>query len=76
MQREDIRYGQRVRVNLPGVGDHGHLGTIKGIRAGVCSVHLDRDQRPRHRVIFFAGDLDRVADDQPNESASGTTDAR
>ena len=64
MKREDVRYDQRVRVNVPGVGDHGQVGTVKRIRGGVCSVHLDRDQRPRHLFVFFAGDLDPVADER------------
>lgn len=64
MKREDIRYGQRVRVDVPGIGDHGYVGTVKKIRGGVCSVHMDRDRQPQHLVVFFAGDLDRVADEQ------------
>jgi len=62
MKREDIQYDQRVRVNVPGIGDHGHVGTVKRIRGGAYSIHLDRDQRPRHLVVFFAGDLDLVTD--------------
>lgn len=64
MKREDARYDQRVRVNVPGVGDHGHVGTVKRIRGGVCSVHLDRDQRPRHLFVYFAGDLDPIVDER------------
>ncbi len=64
MKREDVQYDQRVRVNVPGMGDHGHVGTVKRIRGGACSVHLDRDQRPRHLVVFFAADLDRVTDER------------
>ncbi len=64
MKREDVQYDQRVRVNVPGMGDHGHVGTVKRVRGGACSVHLDRDQRPRHLVVFFAADLDRVADER------------
>ncbi len=65
MQREDVRYGQRIRVNVPGVGDHGYVGIVKRVRGDICSVHMDRDQRPRHLIVFFAGDLDLVAAEPP-----------
>lgn len=63
MQLEDVRYGQRVRVNLPGAGDHGQIGTVKRVRGGACSVHLDWDQRPQHVVGFYAADLDQLPDE-------------
>jgi hypothetical protein len=62
MKQEDVAYGQRIRINLPGVGNHGQVGTIKRVRGGMCSIHLDWDQRPQHVVMFYAGDLDLVAD--------------
>lgn len=69
MKPEDIRYGQRIRVNVPGLGDHGQVGTVKTMRRGMYSVHMDRDQRPWHVVLFYAADLDLVADElQPDES--------
>jgi hypothetical protein len=65
MKLEEVRYGQRVRVNVPGVGDHGQVGTITRVRDLRCFVHLDWDQRPRHTVVFYAADLERVPDEQP-----------
>lgn len=65
MKREDVQYGQRIRINLPGVGDHGHIGTVKRIRGGVCSVHMDRDQRPHHMLVVLASDLEQLADNAP-----------
>jgi hypothetical protein len=50
-------------VNVPGIGDHGHLGTIKKVRRNQCFVHLDWDQRFQHVVMLYAEDLDPV----PNE---------
>jgi hypothetical protein len=63
MQLPQVRFGQRIRVNLPGVGDHGHLGTVKRVLGERCYVHLDRDQRPRHRIWFYAEDLEDISDD-------------
>jgi hypothetical protein len=65
MERKDIQYGQRIRINLPGVGDHGQIGTVKRIRGGVCSVHLDRDQRPHHLLVVYTSDVDLLVDDTP-----------
>lgn len=65
MKQEDVQYGQRIRVNLPGVGDHGHVGTVKKVRGSLCSVHIDRDQRPHRVVVLFAADLDRIEDTPP-----------
>ena len=67
MKQEDVQYGQRIRVNLPGVGDHGQAGTIKKVRGILCSVHMDRDQRPDHVVVLFAADLDRIDDSLPRK---------
>ena len=64
MEQEQVQVGQRVRVNMPGIGDHGQVGTIKKIRASRCYVHLDWDHRSTHVVLFYAADLDRVADEQ------------
>lgn len=69
MNLEDVRAGQRIRVNLPGIGDHGQVGTIKKVRGGVCSVHLDWDQRPQHVVGLYVGDLDLVTDDAQPDAA-------
>ena len=63
MNRDDVRYGQRIRVNLPGVGDHGHIGTVKRIWGSFCSVHLDRDERPHRVVVLYARDLDLLRDE-------------
>lgn len=68
MRLEDVRHGQRIRVNLPGVGDHGQVGTIKRVRGGVCSVHLDWDQRPQHVVGFYVGDLTLLADEAQRDA--------
>lgn len=73
MKLEDVRYGQRIRVNLPGVGDHGQVGTVKKVRGGACSVHLDWDHRPQHVVVFYAADLDRVPD-EPSPDAGLAVD--
>jgi hypothetical protein len=62
MELEDVQFGQRIRVNLPGAGDHGQSGTVKRVRGDHCSVHLDWDQRPRHTVWFYAADLDQLTD--------------
>ena len=58
MELQDVRYGQRIRVNLPGVGDHGQIGTVKKVRGGACSIHLDWDRRPYHMIVLYAADLD------------------
>jgi hypothetical protein len=63
MRQEDVCYGQRIRVNLPGVGDHGQVGTVRKVRGNTCFVHLDWDQHPRHVVVFYAADLELVADE-------------
>ena len=63
MKLEQVAYGQRIRVNVPGLGDHGQVGTVKNVRGGQCYVHLDWDQRPQHRVWFYAADLERIPDE-------------
>jgi hypothetical protein len=68
MKREDVQPGQRIRINLPGAGDHGHIGTVKRIRGSVCSVHMDRDQRSHHVVVVYANDVDLLADDTLTEA--------
>ncbi len=61
MQPEQVELGQRVRVNLPGLGDHGQVGTVRKVRDGRCYVHLDWDQRASHVAWFYAADLDPVS---------------
>ena len=63
MEPEQVHIGQRIRVNVPGVGDHGQLGMIKKVQGRACYILLDWDQHPLRVVMFYAGDLDRV----PNE---------
>lgn len=63
MKLEDVRYGQRVRVNVPGIGDHGQVGMVTRVRDVRCFVHLDWDQRPRHDVVFYAADLERLPEE-------------
>ncbi len=63
MKLEDVRVGQRIQVNVPGIGDHGQVGTVKKIRGNACSVHLDWDQRPRRLIVLYAPDLDLVPDE-------------
>lgn len=63
MDIEQPRVGQRIRVNVPGLGDHGQVGTIKKVRGRSCYVKLDWDQRAQHVVLFYAADLDRLPDE-------------
>ena len=63
MEQEQVRVGQRIRVNMPGAGDHGQVGTIKKVRDVKYYVHLDWDQRLQHVVLFYAADLERVPDE-------------
>ena len=60
MDVPQVYVGQRIRVNVPGIGDHEQRGTIKKIRGNQCFVHLDWDQRPQRVVMFYATDLDPV----------------
>jgi len=62
MEVAHVHVGQRIRVNVPGIGDHGQLGTIKKVRGNQCFVRLDWDQRLQHVVMFYAADLDLVPD--------------
>ena len=70
MELEQVRFGQRVRVNVPGIGDHGQLGTVKKVVGNTCFVHLDWDPDPQHRTWFYAGDLELVPD-EPVHSSDG-----
>lgn len=73
MNQEDVHYGQRIRVNLPGAGDHGQAGTVKKVRGNLCSIHLDWDRHPHRVVVLFAADLDLVADPPHPDPAPHTT---
>lgn len=55
-----VYVGQRIRVNVPGIGDHGQLGTIKKVRRNQCFVHIDWDARFQHVVMLYAKDLDPI----------------
>jgi hypothetical protein len=63
MEQEEVRVGQRIRVRLPGLGDHGQVGTVMKVRNGKCYIRLDWDQRLQHLVMFFPQDL---VPDEPN----------
>ena len=63
MDVEQVRVGQRIRVQVPGLGDHGQAGTIRKVRGSRCYVHLDWDERPQHVVWFYATDLEQVPDE-------------
>lgn len=65
MESKQIVWGQRVRVNVPGLGDHGQMGTIKKMHGDTCYVHLDWDQYAHRLAVFYAADLDRMADVSP-----------
>jgi hypothetical protein len=69
MNMDQVQYGQRVRVNMPGLGDHGQAGTVKKVRSGWCHVDLDWDHRQQHLVLFYPQDLELL----PEETA-GTQD--
>ena len=58
MELEHVRVGQRVRVQVPGIGDDGQVGTIKKVRGGRCYVRLDWDARPWHVIMFYPADLE------------------
>ena len=75
LMMEQAHFGQRVRVNLPGAGDHGQEGTIKKVRNGQCYVHLDWDHRLQHLVMFYATDLEHLSDAVlPRHSGNGASD--
>ncbi len=63
MKPEELGLGQRIRVNVPGVGDDGQVGTIKKILGNRYYVHLDWDERLQHVVLFYAPDLERLPDE-------------
>ena len=76
MDVTQVYVGQRIQVNVPGIGDHGQLGTIKKVRRNQCFVRLDWDQRLQHVVRFYATDLDPVPDDHdPHASPGHAADA-
>lgn len=64
MELEQVRFGQRIRVHVPGIGDDGQVGTVKKVQGGKCYVHLDWDQQPEHRVWFYAADLEQLPAEQ------------
>ncbi len=77
MDVAQVYVGQRIRVNVPGIGDHGQLGTIKKVRGNQCFVRLDWDQRLQHLVRFYAKDLDPVPDESlPVRESGGMLQAR
>jgi hypothetical protein len=61
MELQQLAYGQRVRVIMPGIGDHGQLGTFKKMHNGWCYVHLDWDVRRQHLTQFYPEDIEAVA---------------
>lgn len=63
MEQEHVHVGQRIRINVPGIGDHGQVGTIKKLRGNQCFVHLDWDQHFQRTVMFYAADLDHVSNE-------------
>jgi hypothetical protein len=63
VEADELRVGQRIRVNVPGVGDDGQVGTIKKILGNHYYVHLDWDERPQRVVLFYAPDLERLPDE-------------
>ena len=62
MDVEQVQVGRRVRVHVPGLGDHGQVGIVKKVRGDRCYVHLDWDTRPTHVVLFYAADLEPIPD--------------
>lgn len=71
MQQQDVRYGQRIRINLPGIGDHEQVGTVKKVSSHMCSVHLDWDKRPQHVIIVYTANLDLIPDQPSTDQAAG-----
>jgi hypothetical protein len=61
MNLNELHFGQRVRVNVPGIGDHGQVGTVRKVLGNKCYVHLDWNERRHHRVWFYAADLEHVS---------------
>ncbi len=60
MEQKHFEYGQRVRVIMPGIGDHGQLGTFKKMLKGWCYVHLDWDVHQQHLTQFYPEDIEAV----------------
>ena len=82
MDLEQIQVGQRIRVNAPGLGDQGQVGTIKKVQGNRCYVHLDWDERPQQVVWFYAAALvpyeplrlsDVIADGETERRAPAAT---
>ena len=71
MDLEQVRFGQRVRVQVPGIGDHGKVGTIKKVLNNRIYVHLDGDERPQHTALFYAADLELMPDEPVSPRSSG-----
>lgn len=63
MEHEQVHIGQRVRMNMPGAGDNGQLGTVKQVRENRCYVHLDWDPQPSHVILVYADYLDTIPDE-------------
>jgi hypothetical protein len=63
MEQEQFAVGQRIRVDAPGLGDHGQLGTVKKVLNNRYYVHLDWDERPQHVALFYAADLKRIVNE-------------
>ncbi len=36
MELEHVQAAQRIRINVPGVGDHEQVGTVERVRPGRC----------------------------------------
>ncbi len=68
MELEQVAYGQRVRVDVPGLGDHGQVGTVKKVQQGRIYVQLDWDERRLHPVWFYPADLERMIDEPQRAS--------
>ena len=76
MELEQVKYGQRIRVNMPGIGDHGQVGTVKKIMGTRCYVHLDWDERRQRVVWFYAGDLELLPDEAGSSPNADRNQAR
>lgn len=68
MELAEAGYGERIRVNMPGTGDHRRVGTIKRVKDGKVYIHLDWDERLQHLIMFFPWNLDREAVEPINVS--------
>jgi hypothetical protein len=68
MKQEQVQFGQRIRLHLPGTGDDGQLGTVRRVRGLRCYVHLDWDQRMEHVIVCYAPDLELVGEESTKEA--------